>query len=338
MTTTLSQELEFCTDVLEGLSQPQKSIPPKYFYDQSGSRLFDWITRLEEYYPTRTELGIMQKHGREMAARIGHHCLLIEFGGGSLVKVRTLLDHLRYPAGYVPVDVSGAHLLKAAAQLELDYPGLDVTPVCADFTGEFQLPSDVGEFARRVVYFPGSTIGNFDPPAADALLRHIATMVGPGGGLLLGVDLQKDTAVLEAAYNDRRGVTAAFNRNLLVRINRELQANFDPDGFTHCAFYNQGQSRIEMHLVSEREQSVMVAGRRFRFRAGESIHTENSYKYEPREFAKRAASCGLNLQQAWYDEKRYFGVMFFRGNKSNQPAARARVRQNSFTLARASGW
>ncbi|MFL5331474.1 MAG: L-histidine N(alpha)-methyltransferase [Gemmataceae bacterium] len=314
MIATLGHELDtFRTDVLTGLSRPQKRLPSKYFYDESGSRLFDSITRLDEYYPTRTELGIMERHGHNMAERLGPHCLLIEFGGGSLVKIRTLLDHLEQPAGYVPVDVSGPHLVRAADQLELDYPGLDVMPVCADFTGDFPLPGDMTG-ARRVVYFPGSTIGNFDPPDAETLLRHIAQIVGSGGGLLLGVDLQKSPSIIEPAYNDRRGVTAAFNRNILIRINRELDANFDPDAFKHCAFYNQVSSRVEMHLVSERKQRVRVSDQFFRFEIGESIHTENSYKYDPLELAHLAARCGLKMETAWYDEHRYFGVMYLVAN------------------------
>jgi dimethylhistidine N-methyltransferase len=312
MIATQTRELvQFSDDVIAGLSRPQKSIPPKYFYDESGSRLFDLITRLDEYYLTRTELDIMHRFGAAMAARIGPQCLLIEFGGGSLVKVRTLLDHLEQPAGFAPVDVSGPHLMRAAAQLELDYPGLDVTPVCADFTQEFLLPADLDDTARRVVYFPGSTIGNFNPDEADALLRHIANIVGPGGGLLLGVDLQKDEAVIHAAYNDRRGVSAAFNRNLLIRMNRELDADFDPDAFTHRAFYNTAEHRIEMHLVSNRRQTVHVTGARFTFQPGESIHTENSYKFDPEALASRAHNCGLRLDTAWYDDRRYFGVLYF---------------------------
>ncbi|AWM41056.1 Histidine-specific methyltransferase EgtD [Gemmata obscuriglobus] len=298
---------QFRADVLAGLSRPQKRLPSKYFYDAAGSQLFDRITELPEYYPTRTELAVMREHAAAMAARCGPRCLLVELGAGSLVKVRLLLDELVAPAGYVPVDVSGEHLRGAARELAADYPGLGVHPVVADFTRPFELPPVPA--ARRVVYFPGSTIGNFDPAEADDLLGRVARLVGPGGGLLLGIDLRKDTAVLEPAYNDARGVTAAFNRNLLVRINRELGADFDPAAFRHRAFYNHERSRIEMHLVSAAEQRVQMGGATFAFRAGESIHTENSYKYAPTEFAQRAAACGLRADATWTDANGFFAVM-----------------------------
>lgn len=299
----------FLADALGGLSRPQKTLPPKYFYDAVGSRLFDRITELDEYYLTRTELGIMRRHAAAMAARVGPRCLLIELGAGSLVKVRLLLDRLDRPAGYVPVDVSGDHLRRAAAELTRQHPGLDVLPVCADFTEEFPLPALRRPADRRVVYFPGSTFGNFEPPEAGALLRHVARVVGPGGGLLLGVDLQKDPAVLEAAYNDARGVTAAFNLNLLARINRELGADFDLAAFRHRAVYNRTQSRIEMHLVSLADQDARVGEAVVRFRAGESIHTENSYKYDVGELTRRAAGCGLRVDDVWSDDRRYFAIL-----------------------------
>jgi len=298
----------FHADVQTGLSRPQKRLPSKYFYDAAGSRLFDRITELPEYYPTRTELAIMTAHAGAMADRCGPRCLLIELGAGSLVKVRLLLDRLDRPAGYVPVDVSGEHLRGAASELSGDYPGLGVSPITADFTRPFELPPVPS--ARRVAYFPGSTIGNFDPSEADDLLRRVADLVGPGGGLLLGLDLRKDPTVLEPAYNDSRGVTAAFNRNLLVRINRELGADFDPTAFRHRAFYNRERDRIEMHLVSCAEQRVQVSGRTFTFRAGESIHTENSYKYDLDEFARRVAECGWRVETSWADEKQYFAVVY----------------------------
>ena len=222
--------------------------------------------------------------------------------------MRLLLDQLERPAGYVPIDVSGDHLRAAAAALADDYPTLDIAPVVADFTQSFDLPSLSA--ARLVAYFPGSTIGNFDPPEADALLRHIARLVGSGGGLLLGIDLQKNITVLERAYNDRAGVTAAFNRNLLVRINREFGADFDPAAFRHVAFYNEECSRIEMHLVSIARQQVQVGESVFEFRAGESIHTENSYKYDVAEFAGKAARCGLRLDATWTDPRNYFAVLY----------------------------
>ena len=299
----------FRADVLAGLSQERKRLPSKYFYDATGSRLFDRITELPEYYPTRTELAIMRDHSGAMATRCGPRCLLVELGAGSLTKVRILLNALDRIAGYVPVDVSGEHLRQAAAALADDYPTLDVSPVVADFTRPFALPDVSAE--RKVVYFPGSTIGNFDPPEADALLRRVAALVGPGGGLLLGVDLRKDVAILEPAYNDAAGVTAAFNRNLLERINRELGANFDLAAFRHVAFYSSERSRIEMHLVSVETQRVQIGPTVFGFHLGESIHTENSYKYDVSELAERAAACGLRLDETWTDERGYFAVLYF---------------------------
>ncbi len=298
----------FRADVLGGLSRSRKRLPAKYFYDTAGSQLFDAITELPEYYPTRTELCILRTWAREMAQWCGPQCLLIELGAGSLSKVRLLLDQLDRPAGYVPIDVSGDHLRAAAAALSDDYPALDIAPVVADFTQPFALPSVPA--ARRVVYFPGSTIGNFDPPEAAALLRRIARLVGPGGGLLLGIDLRKEITVLEQAYNDVAGVTAAFNRNLLVRINREFGADFDPAAFRHVAFYDAERARIEMHLVSIAEQRVQVGDAVFEFRPGESIHTENSYKYDVAEFAGRAARCGLRLDATWTDARDYFAVLY----------------------------
>jgi len=299
----------FQAEILDGLSRPQKRLPSKYFYDAAGSRLFDRITELPEYYPTRTELGILHEHASSMVARCGTRCLLIELGAGSVTKVRLLLDKLKHPAGYVPVDVSGEHLQAAASVLAADYPTLKVTPVVADFTARFNLPDVSAD--RRVVFFPGSTIGNFDPPRADALLRRVANLIGPGGGLLLGVDLRKPKDVLERAYNDAAGVTAAFNQNLLTRINRELGANFEMGAFRHVAFYNRAKSRIEMHLESATKQQVRIGPATFDFRAGESIHTENSYKYDVSELAERAEDCGLRLDETWTDAQNYFAVLYF---------------------------
>ncbi|WP_165246563.1 L-histidine N(alpha)-methyltransferase [Paludisphaera soli] len=299
----------FRADVLAGLALPRKRLPSKYFYDAAGSRLFERITELPEYYPTRTELGIMRRHADAMAARCGPDCLLIELGAGALTKVRLLLDRLDAPAGFAPVDVSGEHLREAAAVLAEDYPALAIEPVVADFTGPFQVPE--APDARKVVYFPGSTLGNFDPEEADALLRRIARLVGPGGGLLLGVDLRKDPAVLERAYDDAAGVTAAFNRNLLVRIDRELGGDFDAPSFRHVAFYDPEKSRVEMHLVTDVARRVRVGTSTFAFLPGESIHTENSHKYDVPELAARAEACGLRLDEAWTDPRDYFAVLYF---------------------------
>lgn len=299
----------FRADAIAGLLQPRKRLPSRYFYDAAGSRLFDRITKLPEYYLTRVELGILRAHAGAMADWCGPGCLLIEFGAGSLTKARLLLDRLERPAGYVPVDVSGEHLRQAAAALADDYPALAVAPIVADFMASFALPEPPAPARRRVVYFPGSTLGNFEPPMADRLLRHVAELVGEGGGLLLGVDLKKDEAVLERAYNDAAGVTAAFNLNLLARANRELGADFDLDAFGHVAFYNRARSRVEMHLESLAEQRATIGRATFPFGLGETIHTENSYKYNIVELAERAARCGLRLDEVWTDARNYFAVL-----------------------------
>jgi L-histidine Nalpha-methyltransferase len=301
---------QFRADVLRGLGAPEKELPCKYFYDETGSALFEQITELEEYYPTRTELDIMERHATEMAGLFGSRCLLIEYGSGSSVKTRRLLDQLRDPAGYVPVDVSGEHLRRSAHALGEEYPNIEVLPLCADFTRPLRLPACRKPATRRVVYFPGSTLGNFTPGDAIALLRETAVLCGRDGGLLLGIDLRKDPCVMEAAYNDRRGVTAAFNRNILVRINRELGADFDLDQFAHRAFYNTAKERIEMHLVSCRDQVVRVGSVPFFFAAGESIHTENSHKYSLPALTDLAEASGLVVERVWTDERRYFSVVY----------------------------
>jgi dimethylhistidine N-methyltransferase len=301
---------QFRADVLRGLHAPEKELPCKYFYDEIGSALFEQITELEEYYPTRTELGIMERHAAEMAGLLGPRCLLIEYGSGSSVKTRRLLDQLRDPTGYVPIDVSGEHLHRSACALGEEYPRIEVLPLCADFTRPLDLPACRKAAARRVVYFPGSTLGNFALEAALALLRQTAGLCGRGGGLLLGVDLRKDPRVVEAAYNDQRGVTAAFNRNILVRINRELGGDFDIEQFAHRAFYNVARGRIEMHLVSRRAQVVRVGGVPFFFAAGESIHTENSYKYSLPALTDLAEAGGFTVERVWTDERQYFSVAY----------------------------
>ena len=300
---------DFRGQVLHGLSQSRKQLPCKFFYDRTGSELFDRICDLPEYYLTRTELGILESHVREMAEIIGERCLLVEYGSGSSLKTRLLLEHLCDPAGYVPLDISREHLLGAAAKLSSLFPALPVLPVCADYTRAFDLPRVEGA-ARTVVYFPGSTIGNFDPHEAGAFLRAAADRCGPGGGLLIGVDLKKDPAVLHAAYNDSAGVTAAFNLNILARINRELDGNFDLARFAHYAFYNPRLGRIEMHLVSRDDQTVSAADHRFVFREGETIFTESSYKYTPDEFQSLAGSSGWTVEKVWTDASRAFSVQY----------------------------
>ncbi len=296
-------------EVLRGLRRRPKDLPCKYFYDELGSRLFEDICELDEYYLTRAELAIMRRHAGAMAATIGPRCCLIEFGSGSSRKTRLLLDHLEEPAAYVPIDISEAALEASARALTADYPGLDVLPVCADFTRPFDLP-ELPPAARRAVYFPGSTVGNFGPAAAGRLLRRIRRLCGRGGGLLIGYDLKKDPAVLNAAYNDSRGVTAEFNLNLLRHINRELGADFQLDGFRHLAFYNAEQGRIEMHLVCTRPQTVHIGRARVDLAEGETIRTEYSYKYAVAEFSALAEGAGLRPRQAWTDAAGLFCVQY----------------------------
>ncbi|MEM6989464.1 MAG: ergothioneine biosynthesis protein EgtB [Myxococcota bacterium] len=301
----------FMADVLRGLSKPRKSMPTQYLYDELGSQLFDEICELEEYYPTRTELSIMGARVGEMADAIGPDALVIEYGSGSSIKTRLLLESLHEPVAYVPVDISREHLMRSARTLAERFEGLEVLPVCADFTVPFDVPEPSRQPSRRIVYFPGSTIGNFEPEDAVTLLRTMAEEAGPGGGLLIGVDLRKDAAVLEAAYDDSKGVTAAFNLNLLTRANRELGADFDVAKFRHRAPYDREAGRVEMLLVSEAEQEVTIRGRRFRFEAGEEIHTEYSHKYTVEGFAALAAQAGFRSVHAWTDENALFSVHYF---------------------------
>ncbi|QEG40928.1 L-histidine N(alpha)-methyltransferase [Roseimaritima ulvae] len=299
----------FLQDVLHGLSQPHKTLPCKYLYDQRGSQLFDQICGTEEYYPTRTELQIMNEHADSMARQIGRQAMLVEYGSGSSVKTQILLDALDAPVAYVPVDISEEHLLQTSAALQANYPHTEILPVVADFTTPFTLPEPAEDFSHVALYFPGSTIGNFTPIAAGVLLQNMADMLGPQGGLLIGIDLQKDVAVLEAAYNDAAGVTAEFNLNLLRRINEELDADFALDQFSHSAIYNPNQHRMEISLVSLREQHASVHGQRFHFDAGEPILTEYSHKYTVQGFAAFAAQFGFALHKHWTDQRGYFGVL-----------------------------
>ena len=297
-------------EVLRGLRGPQKELPCKLFYDETGSKLFERITALDEYYPTRAEQRIMRLAGDEIAARIGTECLLIEYGSGSSQKTRTLLDHLERPAAYVPIDISREQLRESAAALAAAYPGLRVLPICGDFTGNLQLPSTLPQGRRRVAYYPGSTIGNFVPNDARRFLVRMAEMCGRAGGLLIGVDLKKDPLMLHRAYNDALGVTAAFNLNILVRLNRDFGGDFALDEFRHYAFYNPVFDRVEMHLVSLSDQTVRVADTRIHFKRGESIWTESSYKYNPDEFASLAASAGWRVEQVWTDDRALFSVQY----------------------------
>lgn len=302
---------KFHDDVLDGMRQKPKRLPCKYFYDVRGCELFEQICDLEEYYLTRTELAIMQQSAGEMAEIVGGDCMLIELGSGASLKTRLLLDRLNAPVAYVPVDIARDHLLQTADGLSRQYPDLEVLPVCADFAQPFSLPSCRQQAERRVVYFPGSTMGNFEPAASKELLRSIAELCGRGGGLLIGLDLQKDPAVIEAAYNDARGVTAEFNLNLLTRINRELGGDFQLDQFQHRAHYNQQAGRIEMHLISQADQTVHIGGESFSLTADETICTEYSHKYDLDEFAKLAAEVGFCRSTMWTDPDHLFAVVFF---------------------------
>lgn len=298
----------FRTDVLAGLSRVQKAVPPKYLYDAAGAALFERICALPEYYLTRTELEILGGHAGALADQLGPDVTLVELGSGSSMKTALLLDRLREPRAYVPVDMSAESLGGATVRLHRSYPGLMVLPVRADFTQSFALPPAAAAARRIAVYFPGSTIGNLEPHEAMLLMRKIRRRLAPGGLLIVGVDTQKAPAVLERAYNDAEGVTAAFNRNLLLRIRRELEADLDVDAFEHRAFYNVPAGRIEMHLRSCRDQRVRVDGREFRFRRGETLHTENSYKYAPAQFAQLAARAGFGPGPVWQDAAALFSV------------------------------
>jgi len=296
-------------DVLRGLSLPEKNIPSLYFYDQRGSELFDAITTLPEYYPTRAEISILEAHGAEMAAALGPGVRLIELGSGSASKTELLLACLEEPAAYVPVEISRDHLLASATRIAADFPGLEVLPVTADFTEPFELPVPKRRAVRRnVAFFPGSTIGNFPRSMAAELLRATSREVGPGGAMLIGVDLEKDRDILERAYNDSADVTAEFNRNLLVRLNRELGADFDLDAFRHEAVWDEVAGRVEMRLVSTRAQTVTVAGQPFVFAPGEVLVTEYSHKYSLEGFRLLAEGNGFTVARVWTDRDELFSV------------------------------
>jgi dimethylhistidine N-methyltransferase len=293
-------------EVLNGLSSQPKAISPKFFYDREGSLLFDKITELPEYYPARTEIGLIKEHGAEMALQLGKKNLLLELGSGSSQKIRLLLDALQ-PAAYMPMDISKEHLWHSAQTLATDYPDLDIHAVCVDYSSDFHLPYSP-DFMAKSAFFPGSSIGNFEPDRAKELLQRVAQLLGHGGVLLIGVDLKKDLPSLNAAYNDAQGITAAFNLNLLTRINRELEAHFDLSCFEHHAFYNERLGRMEMHLVSNTSQTVKVEGKSFMFAKGESIHTECSHKYTVEEFHHLAAEADFQPKQVWVDSSQLFSV------------------------------
>jgi dimethylhistidine N-methyltransferase len=301
---------DFRADIIQGLSASEPYILPKYFYDEEGSRLFEAICNTEEYYPTRTEVNIIRDNIDDIVDVLGKDCLLIEPGSGDSYKVRLLLDALR-PIAYLPVDISKRYLQDEAEKLAAEFTWLNVHAVCADFTGKLELPYHV-ESTNKVAFFPGSTIGNFIPEQAIKVLEEIKVMVGEGGGLLIGVDLQKDIDILNAAYNDKKGYTAAFNKNLLKRINVELGADFNLEKFDHHAFFNIKKHRIEMHLVSTQQQQVNIDGQLFQFKKDQSIVTEYSHKYTVEHFERLASQAGFQRIKTWLDEKQLFSVHYLK--------------------------
>ncbi len=305
------QASAFETDVLEGLHATPKRVPAKYFYDAAGSLLFERITKLPEYYPTRCEMTTLRDYASDIAKLIPEGAALVEFGSGSSKKARILLRAAPKLAAYVPVDICGEMIEQEAAELRPDFPQLKVLPVTADICNPFKLPEEANDAPARIGFFPGSTIGNFEPHEASAFLRNAANILGRGAKLIIGVDLIKPVEVLNAAYNDAAGVTAKFNLNLLTRINRELGATFRLNTFEHHAFYNRERDRIEMHLASLQRQRITVAGESIDFRAGETIHTENSYKYSVESLAVLARRVGWMPAGAWTDTRKYFSIPAF---------------------------
>lgn len=301
---------EFMSDTLAGLRANPKRINSKYFYDEKGSALFEQICDLPEYYPTRTELRILRDCAEELAYRLGPDCTLFELGSGSSTKTRILLDHLPQLAAYRPIDISESALSLACEDLERSYPDLTIEPVCADFT-QAMGEAVAGDSEKRVAFFPGSTIGNFQPDQAVSLLRSVGEFLGEGGKLILGADLLKDPFVIEKAYNDAAGVTAEFNLNLLERMRRALGADIDASGFRHLAVFNEVERRIEMHLVSTRPQVIRIGEHEFYFEEMESIHTENSYKYSEERLERIGTRAGFALRKMWTDAERHFGVFLF---------------------------
>jgi dimethylhistidine N-methyltransferase len=302
---------DLLSDVMAGLSSNPRTLPCKYFYDEQGAALFQKICELPEYYITRTEIDILDRHRGEIASQLGPNIELIGLGTGAGTKTRILIEALEKPAAYIPVDISEKQLRKSTARFQKIFPNLEILPVCADYLQPVVLPSPRHKPARNVVYFPGSTIGNFEPNEALEFLRRIAKVSGQGGGLLIGVDLQKDENVIEAAYNDKAGVTAQFNLNLLTHINRETGANFDLNRWRHRAIYDSEAGRIEMYLISETDQTVRIQDRQFHFGAGEKILTEHSYKHTPEGFISLARQAGFDFVKLWTDDARLFGVFYF---------------------------
>jgi dimethylhistidine N-methyltransferase len=300
---------QFKEDVFYGLSQSPKSIPSKYFYDEQGSRYFECICRCKEYYVTRTETSIMKKYAQDMAQMIGDNCLVLEYGSGASLKTRHLFDHLSNPCAYIPIDICQRSLENTLSEFGRLYPALEVIPLCADFTQELQIPMPQNLFDRKLIYFPGSTIGNFPPISASDLLRQMHSSCLKGDLVLLGVDLRKPKKILLEAYNDRHGYTAAFNLNLLKRINYDLQGDFNLKNFSHEAVYNDREHCIDMYLISTTDQEVIVSDQTFYFYNGEHIHTESSYKYDLFELEQLTYSLGFLTSRIWTDQKKYFAVL-----------------------------
>lgn len=300
----------FLDAVVKGLSAAPKTLPAKFFYDEKGSGLFAEITALPEYYPTRTEMKLLQKIGAELKGLIPKGSKLVEFGSGSTEKVRILIDTVEHFTTYIAIDISGDYLKAEAEDLASDHPGLDIVAICADYTKLNALPGGMKGGDDCTGFFPGSTIGNMTPDEAVRFLAQIAKLLGPGAGLVIGADLKKDPAILNAAYNDAKGTTAAFNMNMLERINAELGGDFDLGQFRHRAFYNDKKGRIEMHLESLKDQTVTISGHAFRFKKGETIHTENSYKFTREEFASLAGKAGFRAVKYWQDEDALFSIHF----------------------------
>jgi dimethylhistidine N-methyltransferase len=307
-------------EVLKGLSSDPKTLPCKFFYDRRGSRLFERICQLDEYYLTRTEIGILEENAEVISARIGDGRWVVELGSGSSTKIRILLEALSTAAGYVPIDISREHLVEAAGYIARRFSSIEVRPVCADFNSDLSLPVDVEtqSAGQRVFFFPGSTIGNFGPEPRLALLQRLRHFCGSGGGqLLIGIDLIKDVKRLEAAYNDADGVTETFNLNLLSHINRDLGSDFEPDRFEHRAFFDRESERIEMHLVSTENQQMRIDGHTFEFASGESICTEHSYKFTVDGFVALATRAGWQLEASWTDDEDLFAILLLRSGATS---------------------
>ena len=305
---------EFLTDVIDGLNQKPKTLKPKYFYDNRGAELFTEICKTPEYYPTRTEIEILKLNAKDIASEIGDNVALIEYGSGALEKIQILLNVLENQAGIIPVDISKDQLIEATAELQTMYPDLKIIPIPADFTKPISIPKLSPAPANRVAFFPGSTIGNFEPDLAISFLQGVTDTIGPGGLLLIGFDLKKQTETLVAAYDDKAGITETFNKNILHRINTELGGNFDIQSFKHIARYNEKEGRIEMHLESQTNQSVSIKNTVFQFMEKETIHTENCYKFTETDFKALASKAGLSPVKAWNDNRRYFAVMLLRAS------------------------